>query len=154
MRQEPRVNELPAPDDFALLHPLRVRWAEVDAQHVVFYAQHLAYFDVAFTEYMRAIDVPFQEGLVRLGVDMLTVTATANYRASARYDDELLAGARVSRIGRTSVRFEYALFREGTLLVDGTITYVVVDLASGRPVAVPPLLVERIETFEQVPPER
>ena len=35
---------------FSFFHRLRVRWAEVDLQRVVFNGNYLLYFDVAFTE--------------------------------------------------------------------------------------------------------
>jgi len=141
-------------DAFPILSTVRVRWAETDAHRVVFNPQYFAYFDVAYTEYMRAIDVPFPDGLLAIGVDMLAVNAEANFRASARYDEVIEVGARVGRVGRTSIRYEFGVFREGTPLVDGSTTYVVVDAESRRPVPVPPLVVERIEAFERVPSER
>jgi len=51
-------------DDFTFLHPLRVRWAEVDRQDVVFNANYFLYFDVAVAEYWRAIGIPYPEGYV------------------------------------------------------------------------------------------
>lgn len=35
-------------------YPLRVRWAEVDRQGIVFNGHYLTYFDVGITEYWRA----------------------------------------------------------------------------------------------------
>jgi acyl-CoA thioester hydrolase len=139
---------------FACVHPIRVRWAEADAHRVVFNPQYFVYFDVAYTEYMRALGVPFPDGLAELGVDMLAANATANFRAAARYDDEIEVGARVGRIGRTSMRFDYAIWRGDEALVDGSVTYVVVDLVRRTPRAVPESLRERVEAFERIPPER
>ncbi len=140
-------------DAFTCVHPVRVRWAEADAHRVVFNPQYFVYFDVAYTEYMRSIDVPFPDGLAELGVDMLAVNATANFRASARYDDEIAVGARVGRIGRTSVRFDFAIWREADLLVDGSVTYVVVDVRTRAPVPVPARVLDHIVAYERVRPE-
>ncbi|TXI95887.1 MAG: acyl-CoA thioesterase, partial [Aquabacterium sp.] len=41
------------PADFTFIHRLRVRWAEVDGQHVVFNGHYLTYLDVAITEFWR-----------------------------------------------------------------------------------------------------
>ena len=43
-------------DDFRFFHPLRVRWAEVDPQGIVFNGNYLTYADVAITEYFRALE--------------------------------------------------------------------------------------------------
>ena len=110
---------LPRVDDFAFLHPVRVRWSEVDAQGIVFNANYLVYFDVAINEYQRAIDFTYPAGFAEHGTDMFAVKSTVNFRSSARYDDELRIGVRIAHFGRTSWRALFAIFRAGTLLVDG-----------------------------------
>ena len=47
-----------ARDDFRFFHSLRVRWAEVDMQSIVFNGHYLLYVDVAFTEFWRATGLP------------------------------------------------------------------------------------------------
>jgi acyl-CoA thioester hydrolase len=44
-------------EHFTFSHTLRVRWAEVDRQDVVFNGNYFLYFDVAIAEYWRAIDL-------------------------------------------------------------------------------------------------
>ena len=41
--------------DFCFTHTFRVRYAEVDAQGIVFNAHYLTYFDCAITEYYRKL---------------------------------------------------------------------------------------------------
>ena len=52
--------------DFRFFHRLRVRWAEVDMQKIVFNAHYLMYFDTAITEYWRALALPMEEVFARL----------------------------------------------------------------------------------------
>ena len=40
---------------YKFFHTLRVRYAEVDAQGIVFNSHYLTYFDCAITEYYRKI---------------------------------------------------------------------------------------------------
>src|SRR5688500_13394509 len=54
-------------DDFTCSHRLRVRWAEVDAQGIVFNGHYLTYFDVGMTEYLREIGVPYPDGFLAYG---------------------------------------------------------------------------------------
>jgi acyl-CoA thioester hydrolase len=131
-----------------------VRWAEVDRQGVVFNPHFFAYADVGFSEYFRAIGFPYPEGLEALGCDLFAVSASGSFRAAARYDDELELTYRAAVLGRTSVRFEAQLHRDETLLFDGALVYVSVDLSSRAPIALPSELVERICRFERTPPER
>jgi acyl-CoA thioester hydrolase len=140
--------------DFAFFHPLRVRWAEVDPQGIVFNPRYFMYFDQGLTEYLRAIGFPYPAGLKALGSDLFAVSAQANFRASAVYDDELDIAVRVARIGRTSLTFAMAIFRGEELLVAGTMIYVNTDLATKAPAALPDALISKILAFERTPPER
>ena len=61
------------------------------------------------------------------------------YFAPARFDDELEIYARVSRIGRTSITFQFAAYKmpEDTLLVTAHQTLVYVDLEERKALLVP-----------------
>ena len=73
----------------ACVVPLRVRWAEVDLQGVVFNGHYLTYCDVCVTEYWRAIGMPYPAAFIDIGSDLFVRKATLEYHAPARYDDEL-----------------------------------------------------------------
>ena len=90
--------------DFTLVHTLRVRWAEVDRQDVVFNGHYFLYFDVAVAEYWRAIGFDYPRDIVEHGTDIYAVKASAEYHGSATYEDLLDIGCRVARIGRSSIR--------------------------------------------------
>lgn len=135
------------PTDFTFFHPLRVRWAECDAQGIVFNVNYFLYFDVAMTEYMRALG--FQ------GEDMLeffTVNAQADYRGSAVFDDELEVGVRCARVGEKSMTLMLAIFRGETLLTEGSLTYVHAEPGTKNTSPLPKEFVARVLTFEKTPP--
>ena len=56
--------------EFRLVHRLRVRWAEVDMQKIVFNAHYLMYFDTAITDYWRALALPYEEAMTQLGGEL------------------------------------------------------------------------------------
>jgi acyl-CoA thioester hydrolase len=141
-------------EHFNFFHPLRVRWAEVDSQGIVFNPHYLAYCDIAFNEYLRAIGFPYPAGLAEFGTDVFAVHSEINFRGSAVYDDDLDLGARVSRIGRTSLTLTIGIFRREMLLCDVVNTYVNGARDTKRPVPVPEAFIEAITAFEKVPPER
>ena len=141
-------------DAFRLQHPLRVRWSEVDPQGIVFNSHYLMYCDVAITEYWRALRLVYPSGLLELGVDTVVARATLSYAAAARYDDELVVGIRCAAIGRTSLRVESEITREGAALVSAELIYVTVTADSHQPVPVPGAVTQAIEDFEITPPER
>jgi acyl-CoA thioester hydrolase len=134
--------------------PLRVRWAEVDMQAVVFNGHYLTYADVCATEYWRAIGVPYPAGFAELGVDAFVRKATVEYHAPARYDDELLVCGRMARLGGSSASFAVAICRaadEARALVEAELVYVCVD-RGGASAPWPAALRERIAAFETVAP--
>src|SRR5574337_608685 len=51
------------PQDFRFHHRLRVRWAEVDMQKIVFNAHYLMYFDTAIADYWRALALPYEASM-------------------------------------------------------------------------------------------
>jgi acyl-CoA thioester hydrolase len=110
--------------EFTFRHALRVRWAEVDRQGVVFNPQYFAYFDLAVTEYWRTLGVRYPEDLAAHGSDTFAVAARAEFHGSAGYDDELEVCCRVARIGRSSMQFLFAIYRREEHLTSGEIVYV------------------------------
>jgi acyl-CoA thioester hydrolase len=107
-------------------HPLRVRYGECDPQGIVFNANYLLYFDVVFTELWREALGPWQE-LKDSGVDLVVANANIDFRASARFDDELTLIARIARLGTTSIASEFDVVRAGELLVSGRLVHVCVS---------------------------
>jgi acyl-CoA thioester hydrolase len=136
--------------------PLRVRWAEVDRQGVVFNAHYLLYADVCATEYWRAVGMRYPGDFEPLGADLYVRKATVDYRAAALYDDELEACGRIARIGGTSLQFRVGIFRRGEAeapLVAVDLVYVYVNAATRTPQRVDDVLRARIRAFEAVAPD-
>jgi acyl-CoA thioester hydrolase len=103
---------------------------------------------------MRAIGFKAPDGLAKHGCDIVLANASLDFRASARYDDELLVTARIARIGRTSLVFRMGCFRDDALLVEARMTYVNVSLGAHAPVPVPEPFVAKVLAFESTAPER
>ena len=145
---DPALHVSVSPAEFRLRHPLRVRWAEVDRQGIVFNGHYLAYFDLGITEYWRAIGTPYPEGLAEHGSDLFVRKATLEYHASAAYDDQIEVWVRVERIGRSSITFRIEVRLDGRLLVDGELVYVNADPVRKVAAPVPVFLREAIARFE------
>lgn len=135
--------------DFAFLHPLRVRWAECDAQGIVFNVNYFLYFDVGMTEYLRALG--FDAGKT---LEFLTVRAEADYRGSAKFDDMIDIGVRCARIGEKSMTLKLAVFRGDELLTEGALIYVHAEPSAKTTTPIPEDFIDRVLAFERTPPER
>ncbi|MCJ0763305.1 YbgC/FadM family acyl-CoA thioesterase [Variovorax terrae] len=134
--------------DFRFFHRLRVRWAEVDMQKIVFNAHYLMYFDTAVADYWRALALPYEEAMHRLGGDLYVKKATVEFHASARMDDRIDVGLQCARIGNSSMVFLGGIFRDEELLITGELIYVFADPATQTSRPVPPALRELLAGYE------
>ncbi|AMO25064.1 hypothetical protein GCM10027034_04940 [Ramlibacter solisilvae] len=134
--------------DFRFFHRLRVRWAEVDMQKIVFNAHYLMYFDTAVADYWRVLAMPYEEAMHLLGGDLYVKKATVEFHASARMDDRIEVGLKCNRIGNSSMQFLGAIFRDNELLITCELVYVFADPATQTSKPVPTLLREVLLGYE------
>jgi len=145
--------------DFACVHRLRVRWAEVDMQKVVFNGHYLTYVDCAVAEYWRAIGLAYPEDyLSKFGQDFFLRKATVEYLEAAHYEEELAVCCRVGRLGRSSMIFLFEIYRDApgpapSPLVTAELVYVNAEPRGMTPAPLPEELRERILRYERVAPQ-
>lgn len=137
-------------DDFAFLHPLRVRWNECDAQGIVFNVNYLLYYDIAVWEWTRALGYPSWSE----APEFVTARVESDFKGSAIFDDEIEVGVRAGRLGTKSFRAHGAVFRGATLLNVASITYVHVRKGTKETGPLPAEFIDRVMRFERFAPER
>jgi acyl-CoA thioester hydrolase len=119
---------------------LRVRYAETDAQGVVYYANFFVWFEVARVGLLRALGSGFRN-LETAGLCLAIVEATCRYLAPAHFDDEITVQAWVETVGRTSFTLGYAVLNRATgqRLAEGSTAQVIVSFdRERRPTEIPP----------------
>ena len=112
------------------------RWSDNDAYGHVNNAVYYFYFDTVVNTYLverGALDIAASP------VIGLVVETGCHYFSALTYPETVTAALRVAHIGRSSVRYEIALFREGSdaAAAQGHFVHVYVDRATRRPVEVP-----------------
>lgn len=126
---------------------IRVRYAECDAQQVVFNARYADYADLAATEYMRALIGDFKN-LLALGYDNQVVSLNIDWKRPAAFDDVLDLVTSIDHIGNTSFRLlinMYSVTQNNELIAQAKVTYVVVDGNTFEKASVPTLLLENFQ---------
>ncbi len=113
---------------------MRVRYAETDRMGVVYHANYLQYFEIGRTEAMRSLGATYR-ALEEQGIALAVVECGLNFRAGAKYDDELRIVTKPSSAGRVRVRFDYEIWRGDKMLCDGFT--VLACLVNGRPAELP-----------------
>ena len=141
--------ERPAPatrSEFPHLQPITTRWMDNDAYGHVNNVVYLSYFDTVVNSYLiarGALDIAAGQ------VIGLVVDVRCQYRAPLTYPETVTAGLRVAHAGRSSVRYEIALFGEGSEVAaaQGHFVHVYVDRATRRPTELPAALRAAVESL-------
>jgi len=140
--------------EFRFAERIRVRWAEIDAQKIVFNGHYLTYIDTAVGGYWRALALPYEQTMAYLGGDLYVRKATLEYQGSARYDDVLDVGIRCGRVGTSSMVISAGVFRQDEALVTAELVYVFADPATQTSKPVPAALRDALTGFEAGEPMR
>lgn len=114
--------------DNPLEYRFRVRYAECDAQQVVFNARYADYVDITINEYIRALFGHYQNMLDR-GLDMQVVSMTLNWSAPARFDDVLCGRVTVKHLGNTSftLAIDFVRYPDDEPIAKADVVYVLVN---------------------------
>ena len=134
-------------EDFPHHLPIDTRWNDNDSyghlNNVVFYS----YFDTVVNQYLITRGVLDIDTSPVIG---LVVETGCSYFASAAFPEKLAAGLRVARLGNSSVRYEIALFREGsdTAIAQGHFVHVYVGRETRRPVRMPTQLRDALSKLQ------
>jgi acyl-CoA thioester hydrolase len=125
---------------------LRARFAETDAMRVVHHTEYFVWFEVARTELLRSIGLPYTE-IQKRGFNMPLVEAFASYKAPARYDDEVKVKIWANKIGRSSIRLDYEITKlpGKELLCTGHTVHVLIG-SDGKPKNIPDDFREKVSS--------
>ena len=116
----------------------RVRYAETDQMGVVYHANYLPWFEMARTDLCAVRGVRYRDIELNDNLLLTVVEVQLRYHAPARYDDEILAEARLKHSHPRMIVFTYEIRNAATsqLLVNGETKHVFIT-REGRPVKVP-----------------
>jgi acyl-CoA thioester hydrolase len=126
---------------YPVLWPVPTRWADNDHYGHVNNVTYYSYFDTAVNAWlMDATGTDIRE-LPALGVVAQT---SCQYLGSLSFPDQLQVGVRVSRLGRSSITYDLAIFREDgdalELAATGTFVHVYVDAQTREPIEIPEII--------------
>jgi acyl-CoA thioester hydrolase len=128
--------------DYPHVRSITTRWSDNDAYGHVNNAVYYSFFDTAVNTWLierGALDVDKGE------VIGLVVETGCHYFAPLAYPSPVTAALRVTYVGRSSVRYEIALFAPGAdaAAAQGHFVHVYVDRAARRPVRALPEALRR-----------
>jgi acyl-CoA thioester hydrolase len=115
---------------------ITTRWIDNDVYGHVNNVVYYSYFDTAVNQHLIEAGVL---DIRRSEVIGLVVETQCRYAKPIAFPDEVAAGIRVARLGKSSVRYEIGLFRNDDELAsaEGHFVHVYVDRTTNRPVPLP-----------------
>jgi len=116
---------------------VRVYYEDTDAGGIVYYANYLKFFERARTEWLRSLGIHQQDLLANESVAFVVRSASVDYLAAARLDDEITLRLNVEKLGRASVQFAQQAWRGDILLSSASVKVGCVDAATLRPRSLP-----------------
>ena len=116
--------------------PLRVYIEDTDAGGIVYYVNYLKFMERARTEYLRSLGFA-KKFIFNQDLMFIVHSVTAQYIKPASLDDELLATARLLKLGGASFLMEQLIFRGDELLCKGEVNIACVDKATMKPRRIP-----------------
>jgi acyl-CoA thioester hydrolase len=124
--------------------PIQTRWSDNDAYGHVNNVVYYSWFDTVVNEYLIAAGALDIQASTVVG---LVVETQCNYFSELAFPQRVDAGLRVAHAGRSSVRYELALFGAlgETASAQGHFVHVYVDRATRRPAPLPPELRAAVE---------
>ena len=121
---------------FKYFVPVPTRWMDNDVYGHVNNVVYYAYFDTVINRYLIA------EGgldIARGAVIGLCVESRCRYRKPIAFPDDVDAGLRVAKLGRSSVSYEVGIFARGDdeAAAEGAFVHVFVDRETRRSTPIP-----------------
>jgi acyl-CoA thioester hydrolase len=125
---------------------VRVYYEDTDAGGIVYYANYLKFYERARTEWLRSLGIHQQALLDEENAAFVVRSASVEYLASARLDDEVTLKLTVEKLGRASVQFAQQAWCGETLLSTADVKVGCVDAQTMRPRSLPATAAARMRT--------
>ena len=136
-----------SPPAQTLLETVRIYYEDTDSGGVVYYANYLRFLERARTELLRSLGVQQQQLLEETGLAFAVRSISVEYLKPARLDDLLQIETAVQALGRAQVTFAQTIRRADEVLLTSTVRVACLDLARGKPAAMPGDLHKKLESL-------
>jgi len=131
-------------------HHLRSRYGETDQMGYVYYGRYLEYFEVARTELIRNLGLPYSK-MEEEGIMLPVVDAAAEYKSPVYYDEEIEVKVLIYDIPMVRLFTYYQVYteRQDEPHVLGRVTLAFSDSVTRRPCRAPKGFLDKLKSFSR-----
>lgn len=119
---------------------LPVRFGDVDKAGIVYFPRIFHYMHIAQEDFFAGyVGIPYHRLIEEERLGFPTVSDSTDFIKPLKYGDTLEIIVHISRVGRSSVAFEFEIYRRGSgeLLLRSSQTKVAVNMDTWQKVAIP-----------------
>jgi acyl-CoA thioester hydrolase len=137
--------------DYQFVHPIEVRYGDLDPQGHVNNAKFMTYFEQARVSYLVHLGL-FSKDQSFLEIGIILAEAQLTFLAPVLFDAEVRVGVRVTRLGNKSLTMEYRMFeaRNNAELATGSSVLVTYAYRTRQTIPIPDAWREKIAAFEKI----
>lgn len=117
--------------------PIRVYIEDTDAGGIVYYANYLKFMERARTEWLRSCGIELDLWQTEHRILFVVRSLQINYRAPAKFNDELTVHANLMTVKPASIVCEQPIKRSDTLLCSAQVQLACVNADTLNPCVIP-----------------
>lgn len=119
----------------------RIRFIDTDASGRIHYTAMFRYFESAETEFMREIGLVYEKG----GLGFPRVHVECDFMRILGHDDLVDIDVSLTKLGESSIRFEFQTWKQGELAAKGAVVIVCINKSTQRAIPIPDRLRQKLE---------
>ena len=124
----------------------KIYYKDIDQMGIVYYSRYFEFFESARTELLKSIGISVRD-IETDNIFLPVVSATCDYRKSAKFEDELIIIAAISEPPSARLNIEYkVLANDKSVLATGKTTHGFIN-KSGKPKRPPRFLSSKIKSL-------
>ena len=124
---------------------IRVRYAETDQMGVVYHGNYAQYLEQGRTEWLRNMGFSYK-WMEDNGIHLPVIKLSINYKAPAKYDDELTVFTSLRKIPTYRIEFYYEIYNQNNeLLVTADTTLVFINSETNKLIKAPKYLLDKLD---------
>jgi acyl-CoA thioester hydrolase len=128
----------------------RVRYSEVDQMKFMYYGRYLEYFEMARTDMLRLIGLPYTE-VEKNGLFLPVLEAHVTYKRPAFYDDVIAVKSMMTGMPTVRLRIDYEVHNKqtGVLLATGYTEHAFLNPETQSVTRVPKIFTDAVDAYFQ-----